>query len=736
MNPSRRGHRIGALVASVALIVPAWFVSAPPSAARAATTTSDDVTMTVDAVDPLTPRHTTASRSFSVQLTLHSTSSHNDVRITAERGALISTQRGLDAAIAHPAPPAGAGLPIPADPPVPPLNLDAGETRTVTFTTTTSTTDGSSGICLCAAALIYQLFFSAHVTGAGGVDQRLGVASTFIPSFDGAPPEGAAAPPPPLHVGWVWPLIDRPHRLTGETQFTDDDLAMTVGAGGRLSRALEVVAQLPSGIPMTLVIDPELLDELWVMAHETYTIGAGKQATPGTGKDNASTWLDELHTALEANPDLQVVLTPYGDPDLQATAGRGLTWSTELSGPDMSQHVVEALAGRSLDSTLAWPASGSISQHTLSVLAEQDVSTVVLDSRAVTPRAAPGAGLARLAVKGSEDIAAVLTSATIERYVAQSITLGGAGAAALPSLVAELAVRTTQDPTTEHAVVLTAPRYVDPDVNAAVQTIRATSTSPFTRPIALSSAVSGTLLPTGFKELATVQPGPAGPTIGAAAHAAGELGAIRSLLDRRDPAARAFLAGLPIAIQRAESAAWSDKVFHDAGAAFANDLSTTVDTITTGVTIGNPQGSSYTLASNTADLPITVDNELPYAVQVRVEITTEPEGLPGFSTRPLPVQHVDSKQKKTVKIHTTAPGRVRIRINAVLLTPDNVEINSQALTVRTTSLGFVGVLITIVAGAVLALALIVRFTRRWRQHRRTKTLPLPPVQVDEPEPAQ
>jgi hypothetical protein len=711
-----------------------WVGSASPSTARAAA--GDDITMTVDSVTPLTPTATHASRSFSVQLTLHTTSEHKDVRITAERGSLISTQRELDAAIAHPAPPTGSGLPIPADPPMQPLSLDAGATATVTFTTTTSIqADGSSGICLCAPALIYQLFFSAHVTGEGGVDQRLGVVSTFVPSFDGAPPEGAAGPPPPLHVGWIWPLIDRPHRLTGETQFTDDQLAASVGAGGRLARALEVVAQLPSDVPITLLIDPELLDELWVMAHETYTVGSGKQATPGTGKDVAAAWLDELHAALDANPDVQVVLTPYGDPDVQATAGRGLTWSTALSGQDVSRHVAETLAGRSLDSTLAWPASGAISQHTLDLLAKQDVSTVVLDSRAIAPQTAAGAGLARLAVHGADDVAAVLTSATVEKYVAQSITLGGAGAVALPSLVAELAVRTTQDPTTEHAVVLTAPRYVDPDVTAAVSTIRATSTSPFTRPIALPSAVNSTLLPTGFKRLAAAQPGPASPTIGAAAHAAGELGGIRSLLDRRDPAARAFLAGLPIAIQRAESAAWSDKLFAGAAAAFANDLSTTVDTITTGVTIGNPQGSSYTLGSRTADLPITVDNALPYAVNVRVRITTDPAGLPGFSTKPLPVQHVDSKQKKTVKIHTTADARGRIRINAVLLTPDNVELSSQSLTVRSTALGFIGVLITIIAGAVLALALIVRFTRRWHQHRRAKTLPLPPVQADEPEPA-
>lgn len=724
MSQPRRRRRVGALIASAAVLVPVWISSPPLPSAEAATT--DRITMTVDQVTPLTPAPTETPRAFSVELTLRANADITGVRIFGERGTPISAQSELDAAITHPTPPITPGLPIPSDPPLV-ENLLRDQATTVTFTTTTSVVDDGKGICICAEAskpLIYPLFFSAHRTGPGGVDQRLGVVSTFIPSF--------YTSPSPLHVSWIWPLLDRPHRLTSATQFVDDDLTASVGFGGRLWRALQVLEQLPNSQPITLLLDPELLDELWVMAHVPYTVGVGKQAKPGTGKDVAAAWLDRLHSLLESHGGIDVKLTPYGDPDVQTTTSRGLSWAPGMASADMTQHVTSTLAGRPLDSTLAWPSSGAITQHTLGLLFRDGVRTVVLDSAAVAGH--PVAGLVRL--QSGNDLAAALTSSSIERYIARTVTLGGVGDAALPDLIAELAVRITQAPDAVHTITLTAPRYVDPDVTAAVRAIRETSSSAFARPIALGAAVSGPLVPTGRSRLAPLRPSGTAPTptLDAAAHAADDLPAIRSLLDRRDASARAFIAGLPPAIQRAESSAWHDKQFTKAATDFAGELSGTVDAITTGVRIASSTRGTYTLASSNADLPITVDNELPYPINVRVKITTIPLRLPGFSTKPMKVQHVDSKQKKTIKITTITERSGRIRINAVLLTPNDIEVGSQQLIVRSTALGFIGVVITIVAGVVLVLALVVRFAHRLRKRRRTVTLPLPPVPVEEPEP--
>jgi phosphoenolpyruvate-protein phosphotransferase len=84
-------------------------------------------------------------------------------------------------------------------------------------------------------------------------------------------------------VAWLWPITDRPHRdAAGE--FTDDELAGQVADGGRLDRAVEVLEQLPriptadgasSGpaVPVTLAVDPALLEELATMAAGPYPVG-------------------------------------------------------------------------------------------------------------------------------------------------------------------------------------------------------------------------------------------------------------------------------------------------------------------------------------------------------------------------------------------------------------------------------------------------------------------------------
>jgi hypothetical protein len=729
VNPSRTLVRAGAVLASAALLVPATATTAGATGAAR----SDTVLMTVNSVSPSTPKPTKAATPLTVVLTLRNTSGTDltGVRIIGERGDPIGNQDALNSAIADATPPASPGLPIPSQTPLI-VDLPAGESVTATFATTTSTQDDGKGICLCHQA-IYPLFFSAHQVGAGGVDQLLGVAATYLPVF--------YAKPAPVQVSWIWPLLERPHRLAGDTVFTDDLLAASVGPDGRLSRALEVVEQVGPTVPLTLLIDPELLDELEVMASGPYTVASptGGKSTPGTGQAVASEWLDRLRTVLTTDPDVQVELTPYADPDVESLTARGLSWTSGVPSA-MSAHVSDVLAGRAIDSTLAWPVAGAISRRTLATLAKTGVGTVVLKSTAVTPRPANGAvprGLARL--QAGYDIAAALTSRAVERYVANAITLGGLGIRVLPQLVAELAVRAAQEPDVEHDVTITPPRYVEPDVAAAVQTITETSTSTFSQPVSLQSAVKGSLLPTGTSQLARVPVSATTPvpvTLDAATNAVAGLPVIASLLDQKDDAAaKALVDNLPIAIQRAESSAWRDASGSTA-AVYAAQLNDQITGITSGVRIINPPSGVYTLASNSSPLPITVDNELPYPVTIRIRVTTVPEGLAGFTTRDIGTQRVDSNQKRTLNVPTTTERSGRIRISAELLTPSGASLGAPVgLTVRSTALGVIGVVITVVAGVVLALALLFRLIRRLRARRPPQKPPVEPVPLDEPEPA-
>jgi len=109
-----------------------------------------------------------------------------------------------------------------------------------------------AGLCICHNA-IYPLYFTIHTTDVAGSDVTVGTGQTYLPVFEDKPR--------PVQVSWVWPIIDRPHRLSGDTIFTDDELAASVD-GGRLDRVLSVVRTAGSVVPMTLVIDPALIDDV------------------------------------------------------------------------------------------------------------------------------------------------------------------------------------------------------------------------------------------------------------------------------------------------------------------------------------------------------------------------------------------------------------------------------------------------------------------------------------------
>ena len=85
---------------------------------------------------------------------------------------------------------------------------------------------------------------------------------------------------------------------------------------------------------------------------------------------------------------------------------------------------------------------------------------------------------------------AVLTSPPVQRSVSAVVTDGGAGLAQLPQLVAQVAIRAAQDLSTEHPLVLTPPRYVDPDPQTAATAIDDTTAATFAAPMALSGVTA------------------------------------------------------------------------------------------------------------------------------------------------------------------------------------------------------------------------------------------------------
>lgn len=717
---------IGFVVLAIALPV-GWVASAAPADAQHAPH-NGSVVLDVEDVSPSTPIRSTSPRPLTIRVTLHNKTADpiSGIRIRAERGDPIATQDALDVALADHTPPrTGLSVKGTKASEARTIDLDGGGEVTTTFETTTSILD-DGGLCLC-GNFVYPLYLSAHLRD-GGADVRLGTVATYVPSLF----EKVGK----VRVAWAWPLIDRPHRLASETVFTDDALAASV-LGGPLDRSLQVVELVRSTIPLTLVIDPELLDELEVMASGHYTVRAltGTESTPGTGQAAARQWLDRLADVLRSRPGVSVSLTPYADPDVQAvTRAPHLRWSSSMPAA-MDRRVTAALAGREPSSDVAWPAGGAVGPGTLDRLAAAGARTVVLDSAAVSPRTEHGipSSIARLNTP-TGPVSAALTSPAVQRQVAAVLSSEEDGEAALPVLAAEVAVRSIQTGDRSPHAVLVPPRHFDPvNPSTAVRAIEDTSLSSFSTPVSLREYASDRP-----DTASTLRKPPSGRSVPQrildnATLVRSTVPGLTALL-AKSPDARPLLAELPQAVQRLSSSAWRPGAvpFGPAvGIPFADSLAAQVDGLISGVRIVKPSSGSYTLGSGNSALPITIDNELPYTVVVEIRVDAK-NGLPGFVGKDVGTQRIAPNSKQLVRVPTQVQRSGRIAVEARLSTPptasapDGMRLGEPVdLFVHSTVFGLVGIIITVVAGAILVLALALRWARRVR--RRTEPEPSTPA---------
>jgi hypothetical protein len=699
-----------ALLAALALLS----LGLTPNAAAQLPLSGRSVTISILSLSRSSPAATTATSTLTVVLQLTNTTdqSLSPVRVEATRGNPIASHGELDQAIGHPqAPDPNLAAPIVTDKPVT-ADLSARSSSRVSFTTTTSTDSSSHpGLCICANA-IYPLVFSAHTTDLAGADIVVGTSQTFVPAF------GGPNPLPPMQVSWIWPILEKPHRLLDEQVagkppvFVDDDLATQV-AVGRLSRVLDVLTQVAGKLPMTVVIDPELIDELAVISAGDYSVDTGGGKTsPGVGTAAAKDWLDRLRIAL-SQPGIQVSYTPFADPDVESLTRNGLTW-TQTLGPTAQQRVATALGDPPL-TNVVWPLGETLSSDTLDAVIRQGASSVVLNDRSLpTAQQTPPANGLTTVQSSAGPISAVVTSSDIQRYVSSVVSLGSPGLAQLPELVAEVAMRGIESGDAGSYVAIVPPRTVNPDPQVAARAILDTAHASWSRGRTVSTAAAtvapsdrGPLLPPPLG-----RPGLSTTVLSAADRVSQDVPALNTMLQPTD-AAR-LLGSLPAGLQRAESSEWQADPT-GGGDAFAEKLTARLDTLESGVHIVQPSSGTYTLAASNSPLPVTIKNDLDVTVTVRVRVESQ-FGLPGFTAREVVRQSIAPNTSVLVKIPTHVERTGRFQVRAILLTPSNQPIGQPVtLSVHSTALGLIGVIITVAAGGVLALALVLRMIRRLRR---------------------
>jgi Family of unknown function (DUF6049) len=130
------------------------------------------------------------------------------------------------------------------------------------------------------------------------------------------------------------------------------------------------------------------------------------------------------------------------------------------------------------------------------------------------------------------------------------------------------------------------------------------------------------------------------------------------------------------------------------------------------ITLGTERTVTFT--AQRAAIPVTVLSSAPYPVTVVVTLSSDKFTFPDGNTRKITLDRPTTSVRMTAQARTSGD---RLPIDVTLHTPDGqVVIAHTVLTVHATSISFVGVALTVLAGAVL----LVWWVRTWRRSRRAR----------------
>lgn len=598
---------------------------------------------------------------------------------------------------------------------------------------------------------VYPLLLNVNGT-VDGSQRRVGELATFLV-------QQPAAPASRITVGWLWPLVERSHR-TAAGGFADDGLAASVATDGRLDRALKVIERLPTTVPergggplpvmpVTLAIDPALVEELTIMAAGPYAVGGVADAGKGSGA--AKTFLGRLRTVAALHP---VVALPYGDVDADSLVGAGLgavvarslpatgtavatpveagaaPTSAAPSGggsgsapsatsPGAGARILRDALGVRPRTDLAWAAGGSLRPDTVATLQRGGIDQLVLGPGGLTEgRTAVGVdggtATARTTVTAPGGaLAALVADPALGDVVGGAERAAGGPRIAEQRYLAELAVQGQQGRAGAPQTVLVAPpRTITAGLEGAGAMLTDTASTPWLRPGTLGDLLAGPSAITGglTSPRGAARLDPAGlARVGQAVLARDDLA--RAVTDRPDAA----LSGYDAATARATSVAWREDV--EGFRAAAADLARTIVRLRAKVTLVAPADGTYSLASSNSPLILTVRNDLPFAVTVHLDVRTR--GNRGLEVTDIGPQVLQPLQRTTLQVPTQVRQSGGFAVIAGLTTPGGAALGDRVtLQVKSTAYGWISLAITIGAGLLLGLLFLRRLVRFLVRRRR------------------
>ena len=507
-------------------------------------------------------------------------------------------------------------------------------------------------------------------------------------------------------LAWVWPLTE-PVDQGAKGIFDNDELAASIASDGRLGELLSVASELSDRIPFTWAVDPALVSQVAQMA-DGYSVRDGDDVRDGEGVAVATAWLAQLDRSL-ASTNTAVLGFPYADPDVAALVrarGVGLISEAFTSGREVLTE-----RGARLAPTLAWPPGGALTRDGLEVLTANGARTVVLAEDSVASESVgsftPSAQL-RLGAQAADGTGLVADAALAE--ILRDGPRATGERLAVQRFLAETAMITLERPNTSRDIVVTPPRDWAPRRAYAASLLRLSGDVPWLEAATLPA-------------ISTREPDDVSRFVDYSESAESDelpQSHLQSIIRERDRVARyrsilppdqsALPAALDEVLLRATSAGWRGSTNHG-----ARLVSSVHDVLTQEFTkVRLSTGGLITLASDTGRIPITIVNEFPHPVLVKVRVESRNRLILDEPDRPAELVPPGRRQ---IDIEGRAAQAGEFTVDLALLTPDGRELPGATaqLRVRSTAYGRVALVVVIGAFAVLVAASVARLVRRRRR---------------------
>ena len=445
----------------------------------------------------------------------------------------------------------------------------------------------------------------------------------------------------------------------------------------------------------------------------------------GSGQSAAAAFLLQLRALIAQRPTL---LLPAGDPDMVALVRGGLTDqmdATVTQGRAIASRVLgPEIAGR-LVADMSLPAGGALEPETLNALTNAGLGSSVLTGDAVRSTGAAGE-LAR----GSTTVAVDATTASGTPVTAPAVlstggVLAGLGALAdrAPSTGWAVRVNTlTALLAQQHFEANGTPSVYVPDhrwspdrsgLRLLTDLLATLGSNRVIGPVSLTALAGSPGTPAELSYPAEDQSRELSPEyLARVQRARQDVAELRTALGSAPQSVDPAVVLDPLDESLAASGASAFRVDPHVGEANLATVEATTAAIRNGVTISSA-GNSYTLASSTSPLVLTVQNSLPYNVPVQVQITGGERV--GLTVTDPGVQVIPAGRSLQVKIPAEVTRSGQFQVGAQLLAPDGTAWNDPVqLSVESSAYGAVTVIIIIVAGGVLLVMVILRITQRLR----------------------